>query len=314
MFKNHLEMIGRNETASKKAKFWQSFVGSLKGSQDIRATDPIHTRPRGIFRPISDLPELGSGWPFGKSIYDDPIHAGERIHVPGYRYDPLHRDTYGYSPRPIYPHNYGSLDRYRPVFHITKPRPFDADKAWQDHIDRVKGREPSQWPSIFHTTYPFSRYPLYLVYSKRPAPAAEKYDPHRAWLDHLDRLAELDKLYPSLWPRWGRSLSPTPIKSGEWGPRPSEVAFNYAGQPIYNRGGLFPSKRLFRDLLNPSPFLPISSIINDPFWWDSPLLRPYSTYNPWGKSPFYLRDSYLSPVKRTYLWDKHPIRPFAAVY
>lgn len=31
MFKNHLEMIGRNETASKKAKFWQSFVGSLKG-------------------------------------------------------------------------------------------------------------------------------------------------------------------------------------------------------------------------------------------------------------------------------------------
>jgi hypothetical protein len=40
------------------------------------------------------------------------------------------------------------------------------------------------------------------------------------------------------------------------------------------------------------------------------LLRPFSTYNPWGKSPFYLRDSYLSPVKRTYLWDKHPIRPF----
>ncbi|RZC35666.1 hypothetical protein BDFB_014554, partial [Asbolus verrucosus] len=61
-----------------------------------------------------DLPELGSGWPFGKSIYDDPSHAAERIHVPGYRYDPLHRDTYGYSPRPIFPHNYGSLDRYRP--------------------------------------------------------------------------------------------------------------------------------------------------------------------------------------------------------
>lgn len=84
------------------------------GSQDIRASDPIYSRPRGIFRPISDLPELGSSWPFGKSIYDDPSAAAERIHVPGYRYDPLHRDTYGYSPRAIFPHNYGSLDRYRP--------------------------------------------------------------------------------------------------------------------------------------------------------------------------------------------------------
>lgn len=95
------------------------------------------------------------------------------------------------------------------VFHITKPKPFDADKAWSDHLDRVKSRDPIQWPSIFHTTYPFSRYPLYLVYSKRPGPAADKYNPHRAWLDHLDRLAELDKLYPSLWPQ---RYSPTPIK------------------------------------------------------------------------------------------------------
>lgn len=82
----------------------------FSGSDDIRATDPIHTRPRGIFRPISEIPE----WPFSKSIYDDPVAAGERIQVPGYRYDPLHRDTYGYSPRKIFPHNYGSLDRYRP--------------------------------------------------------------------------------------------------------------------------------------------------------------------------------------------------------
>ncbi|XP_060530966.1 uncharacterized protein LOC132704758 isoform X2 [Cylas formicarius] len=229
-FKSHLEMISLNETPSKKAKFWQSFVRSLKGSDDLRASDPVHARPRGIFRPLSDLPELSSGWPFGKSIYDDPSHAAERIHVPGYRYDPLHRDTYGYSPRPIYPHNYGSLDRYRPVFHVTKPKPFDADSAWRDHIDRVKGREPSQWPSsIFHTTYPFSRYPLYLVYSKRPPPSADKYDPHRSWLNHLDRLAELDKLYPTLWPLSGSSPSLTPPKSN----RPA--AFNYAGQPIWSR-------------------------------------------------------------------------------
>lgn len=31
MFKQHLEMIGRNETPTKKAKFWQSYVRSLKG-------------------------------------------------------------------------------------------------------------------------------------------------------------------------------------------------------------------------------------------------------------------------------------------
>lgn len=96
---------------------------------------------------------------------------------------------------------------------------------------------------------------------------------------------------------------------GSFAPRPSEVAFNYAGQPIYTRGGLYPSKSLIGDLLNPSPSLPISAVTRDPFWWDSPL-RPASIYNPWGKSPSFLRDSYLSPVKRTFLWDKHPIRPF----
>lgn len=34
MFKQHLEMIGRNETPSKKAKFWQSYVRSLKGNSN----------------------------------------------------------------------------------------------------------------------------------------------------------------------------------------------------------------------------------------------------------------------------------------
>lgn len=97
------------------------------------------------------------------------------------------------------------------MYHVTKPRPFDADGAWRDHVERVRGREPSQWPSnIFHTTYPFSRYPLYLVYSKRPAPSTDKFD--RPWLSHLDRLAELDKLYPTLWPLTGSKLSPTPSK------------------------------------------------------------------------------------------------------
>ena len=228
MFKSHLEMIGRNETASKKAKFWQSFVRSLKGSEDIRADDT--KRPSSIFRPISDYE---STWPYGKSIYDDPTIAAERITVPGYRYDPLHRDTYGYSPRNIYPHNYGSLDRYRPVFHVSKLKPFDADAAWRDHVDRVTKREPS----IFHTTYPFSRYPLYLVYSKKAQRPKPQYDPHKDWLDSLDRLNLLDRLNHY----WPRALSPTPIKPGEWGPRASEVGYNYAGQPIFSLGGFRPT-------------------------------------------------------------------------
>ncbi|CAH1965507.1 unnamed protein product [Acanthoscelides obtectus] len=190
------------------------------------------------------------------------------------------------------------------MYHTVKPRPFDADAAWRDHVDRVKGREPSQWPSnIFHTTYPFSRYPLYLVYSKRPRTPSpsSKYDPHRAWLDHLDRLNELDKLYPTLWPSIGGSKADEP-----------RLGYNYAGQPIYSTRG-YPSKSLLSDLLNPSPSLPVSAVTRDPFWWNSPL-RPYTSHTPFGRSPFYLRDSYLSPVKRTYLWDKHPVRPFAAVY
>lgn len=41
MFKQHLEMIGRNETPSKKAKFWQSYVRSLKGMHN---TEPPYSR------------------------------------------------------------------------------------------------------------------------------------------------------------------------------------------------------------------------------------------------------------------------------
>lgn len=33
MFKQHLEMIGRNESPTKKAKFWQSYIRSLKGKK-----------------------------------------------------------------------------------------------------------------------------------------------------------------------------------------------------------------------------------------------------------------------------------------
>lgn len=105
---NHLDMIGRNEPIQRKAKFWQSYVRALKGTDDIRAPDATHysryPSPRGIFRPLLDFPTF-------KSIFDDPTAPADRISVPGYRYLPISRDTYGLSPRNIYPYHYSSLDR-----------------------------------------------------------------------------------------------------------------------------------------------------------------------------------------------------------
>uniref|UniRef100_A0A0A9X335 Ferredoxin-dependent glutamate synthase 2 n=1 Tax=Lygus hesperus TaxID=30085 RepID=A0A0A9X335_LYGHE len=109
---NHLDMIGRNEPIQRKAKFWQSYVRALKGTDDIRAPEATHysryPSSRGIFRPILDT---FPSWPASKSIYDDPIAACDRMSVPGYRYLPISRETYGLSPRNIYPHNYSSLSR-----------------------------------------------------------------------------------------------------------------------------------------------------------------------------------------------------------
>lgn len=111
-FRSNLDMIGRNEPITRKAKFWQSYVRALKGTDDIRAPEHTH-RPRGIFR--SDFPELHSpSWPFGKSIFENPIHAADRINVPGYRYLPVHREIYGYSPRQLYPHQYKPVERFTP--------------------------------------------------------------------------------------------------------------------------------------------------------------------------------------------------------
>ncbi|XP_054264599.1 uncharacterized protein LOC128987657 isoform X6 [Macrosteles quadrilineatus] len=105
LLKQHLDMIGRNEPVQRKARFWQSYVRALKGTDDMKAPELTHYRsPRSVFRPlISDYPT----WP-SKSIYDDPIHAGERILTPGYRYQPVSRETYGISPRPIYAHHFSS--------------------------------------------------------------------------------------------------------------------------------------------------------------------------------------------------------------
>nr|XP_029716696.1 uncharacterized protein LOC115260002 [Aedes albopictus]XP_029716698.1 uncharacterized protein LOC115260002 [Aedes albopictus] len=129
MFKNHLAMIGMNETPNKKAKFWQSYIRSLKGSDDIRA----HDGPTWRNRPILLLNEL-----------DTP--AG-RVQSPGYHYSPVHRETYGYSPRPIYDHQYPRHRRAASVGRLA-----DAERAWADHLERMRDID---------RRYP-SRYGLYL--------------------------------------------------------------------------------------------------------------------------------------------------------
>lgn len=112
MLKQHLDMIGRNEPIQRKAKFWQSYVRALKGTDDMRAPEVTHYHPPSrYYRPYgSDYPT----WPSFKSIYDDPVNPHERINVPGYRYLPISRETYGISPRNIAPHHYPHYERPYP--------------------------------------------------------------------------------------------------------------------------------------------------------------------------------------------------------
>lgn len=84
--------------------------------------------------------------------------------------------------------------------------------------------------------------------------------------------------------------------------------WNYLGLPIY-RGARARATSL-ENLLNPRASLPPSAIIRDPFWYDLDDLRPFGSHIPTNNLPAYLRESYLSPVKRRYLWTKHPLRPF----
>ncbi|XP_076287951.1 myofilin isoform X2 [Lasioglossum baleicum] len=277
-FRSNLDMIGRNEPITRKAKFWQSYVRALKGTDDIRAPEHTH-RPRGIFR--SEYPELSTSWPFGKSIFENPIHAADRINVPGYRYLPVHREIYGYSPRQIYPH------QYKPVERFTPAKPFDPEKAWTDHLNRLADIDrmyPSKTPLLKrHISPPLSTKRLFDIYGEYERSLPQLLEPVRRILtleqsekDEPRNLLDDTSLIPSLLP----SL-------------------------------LLRKKPLF-DLLDPSPMAPISAFTRDPWWY--PSYAPYIPGYAQRSTPFYLRDSYLSPVKRSYLWSRHPIRPLAHVY
>ncbi|EDS40131.1 conserved hypothetical protein [Culex quinquefasciatus] len=92
MFKQHLEMIGSYEPISKKARFFNTYLKTLKGSQDIVAKEK---------RNYSSSIECSS-------IYSDSKFAVERIHSPGYHYNPVSKDTYGVTPRMINTRDYAT--------------------------------------------------------------------------------------------------------------------------------------------------------------------------------------------------------------
>jgi len=109
-FKNHFNMISLNEPITHKAKFWQSYVRALKGTDDMRADESNYRRPRQ--RPLSEFPTFFTRPSILDELNPYSTDPNARIHAPGYRYLPVSRETYGYSPRNLY-----GLDRpstYRP--------------------------------------------------------------------------------------------------------------------------------------------------------------------------------------------------------
>lgn len=318
MFKQHLEMIGRNETPAKKAKFWQSYIRSLKGSDDIRAHDAPKSRP--TYR--SEVS------PTFRSIYDEPATASERITGVGYRYLPVHRDTYGYSPRAIYSHHYN-----RPTSSYENKR-YDADKAWAEHTERMKEierRYPSRYGLYLKDKPSAAVVPLEYEPEDKPirsgpndrnargtsvpplnapalfAPSVQAPQPTRG--QRATSLAPLDSFF-SEYDRYEPNktiLSPTPVKSGKWGTRYSEVAFDSEGKAI-SRPGFEAYNSLKNNLLNPRPNQPITAFTRDPFWYDLGDLKPFTARIPSNHLPSHLRDSFLSPVKPSISWEKHPVR------
>ncbi|XP_039294265.1 uncharacterized protein LOC111049206 isoform X3 [Nilaparvata lugens] len=324
LLKNHLDIIGRNEPIQRKARFWQSYVRALKGTDDMRAPEQTHYSrypTRGVFRPLlsTDFPT----WPSHKSIYDDPIHAGDRISVPGYRYLPISRDIYGISPRNIYPHHYSSTERYPPhglLRRWLRPRPAPRSKSVDadEDLDQAKSKQPLKgvfddflFPDFEDLWLPRRR----ILFHEDPLKALRAEEAHDARLASIESLFPVQYRHP--WMYKPRQPQPkTKITPPEYQPprkSPSETVgqyFNYAGQPIYSRGGY--TRRPLIQMLEPSPLMPKSMITRDPWWHEFPELRPFNPLTNWANAPFYLRDSFLSPVKRNYLWADHPVRPFAA--
>lgn len=111
-FKQHFDMISMHEPVQRKARFWTSYVGALKGSQDMRADDSSKRRQRPLSENFDLFPRIFDEVP--SSYSSDPA---SRINAPGYRYQPVSRETYGYSPRAIHPTT--PTPEYRPSRYLA---------------------------------------------------------------------------------------------------------------------------------------------------------------------------------------------------
>lgn len=114
---------------------------------------------------------------------------------------------------------------------------------------------------------------------------------------HTDRPRWIDdenkEFFPSKYPK--SNYLPTPWAASE--------------TPNYGGTGLPTSLGAYQKMLNPSPYLPVSSVTRDPWWHDELGLKPYG-YTPRSITtyPSALRNSYLSPISNAYLWSPHPLR------
>jgi len=298
-FKQHFDMISLNEPVTRKAKFWQSYVRALKGQDDMRAEDSLARRPRP--RLLSEFPSF-----IRSPIFDDlNPYSGDphtRIFAPGYRYLPVSRETYGYSPR-----NLSGLDRpsnYRPRPDLragsVPPRassvpPFDLDSFRGSSVPRGRSVSPFRAPSVppFRASSPI-RGSSPIRASSVP-PQADSDLPY--WYTHNPRAYyPYASRYPlSYW------------RPSSWDTSDTPTARPYLGD-LYSPGGY--RYRPYLDMLEPSPYLPVTAVTRNPWWYDAYGLKPIS-YIPRSvlTYPSALRNSYLSPVRNNYVWSRHPLRP-----
>merc|ERR1712193_130542 len=109
--KMHLDLYTSNSALTHKAKFWCNYVGALKGSQDLRSPDEHLIRsihPSIVETLPESFPDLKHEFSRLESqMFDRPKRPGlapltpvlpdanDRIHTPGYAYNPVHTEIYG---------------------------------------------------------------------------------------------------------------------------------------------------------------------------------------------------------------------------
>lgn len=83
-----------------------------------------------------------------------------------------------------------------------------------------------------------------------------------------------------------------------------------SGLPLRTRGGDYrtPPAGFYNQDIN--PYRTGAGITRDPWWWSFPHLKPI-TYSSYPYRNYIPAHSYLSPVKRTYVWNTRPHRPYS---